>query len=95
MFDFTNSKPPVMTPTIKTLLTSLENTIGTDFILDLYEDFLQTDAYAYYEGYRAKISDAYSETSRQWEQVVQGQANMYLDDAALAAATNDLNAEKQ
>lgn len=84
-----------MTPTIKTLLTSLENTIGTDFILDLYEDFLQTDAYAYYEGYQAKISDAYRETSRQWEQVVQGQASMYLDDAALAAATNDLNAAEQ
>jgi hypothetical protein len=55
-----------MTPTLKTLLASLEKKIGTDFILDLYEDFLQTDAYAYYEGYQAKISDAYNETSPEW-----------------------------
>lgn len=87
-----------MTPTIKTLLTSLENKLGTDFILDLYEDFLQTDAYAYYEGYQAKISDAYNENSRQWAATIQGQAVLYeayLDKGAMALASNDLNAEKQ
>lgn len=96
MFEFTNSKPHVaMTPTLKALLTSLENSIGTDFILELYEDFLRTDAYAYYEGYQAKVSEAYNEKSSQWAATIQGQASMYLDDAAIAAATNDLNASKQ
>jgi hypothetical protein len=84
-----------MTPTLKTLLASLENTIGTDFILDLYEDFLQTDAYAYYEGYQAKISDAYNETSPEWAYTIQGQADMYLDEAALALASNDLKYSEQ
>jgi hypothetical protein len=84
-----------MTPTLKTLLASLENTIGTDFILDLYEDFLQTDAYAYYEGYQAKISDAYNEKSTQWAATIQGQADMYLDEAALALASNDLKYSEQ
>jgi hypothetical protein len=84
-----------MTPTLKTLLASLENTIGTDFILDLYEDFLQTDAYAYYEGYQAKISDAYNENSPEWAYTIQGQADMYLDEAALALASNDLKYSEQ
>jgi hypothetical protein len=84
-----------MTPTLKTLLASLENTIGTDFILDLYEDFLQTDAHAYYEGYQAKISEAYNEKSPEWAYTIQGQADMYLDEAALALASNDLKYSEQ
>jgi hypothetical protein len=84
-----------MTPTLKTLLASLENKIGTDFILDLYEDFLQTDAYAYYEGYQAKISDAYNEKSPEWAYTIQGQADMYLDEAARALASNDLKYSEQ
>lgn len=98
MFEFTNSKPPVMTPTLKTLLASLEKKIGTDFILDLYEDFLQTDAYAYYEGYQAKISDAYNEKSPEWAYTIQGQAVLYeayLDKGAKALAFNDQNSFEQ
>ncbi len=87
-----------MTPTLKTLLASLENKLGTDFILDLYEDFLLTDAYAHYEGYQAKISEAYNEISPEWAYTIQGQAVLYeayLDKGAKALASNDQNSLEQ
>ena len=39
-----------MSKKIKATLATLERTMGIDFVLDLYDDFLNTDAFAHYAG---------------------------------------------
>jgi hypothetical protein len=63
---------------LQTLLANLERNVGTDFILDLYDEFLATDAFASYTGFRDRLSAAYADASPEWADIIRGQASVML-----------------
>jgi hypothetical protein len=75
---------------IQTLLSTLERTMGIDFVLDLYDEFLETDAFASYAGFRDRLNAAYSEPSPEWADIIRGQASMYCEPRAAKVALSHL-----
>jgi len=84
-----------MNKKIKSTLATLERTMGIDFVLDLYDDFLATDAFAYYAGFRDKLTAAYNESSPEWADTIRGQAEVYCDRRAHKAAQFDSMTDEQ
>lgn len=84
-----------MNKKIKSTLATLERTMGIDFVLDLYDDFLNTDAFAHYAGFRDRLTAAYNEPSPEWADIIRGQADVYCDRRAYKAAVSDLTAYEQ
>jgi hypothetical protein len=75
-----------MNKKIATALSALERNMGIDFVLDLYDDFLATDAFASYAGFRDRLTAAYADASPEWADIIRGQADVYCDPAARQAA---------
>lgn len=75
-----------MNKKIKATLATLERTMGIDFVLDLYDEFLNTDAFASYAGFRDRLNAAYNEPSPEWADIIRGQAEVYCDTQAQEAA---------
>lgn len=79
-----------MNKKIKSTLATLERTMGIDFVLDLYDEFLNTDAFASYAGFRDRLNAAYNEPSPEWADIIRGQASVYCDPRAHKVAQWDL-----
>jgi hypothetical protein len=84
-----------MNKKIATALSALERSMGIDFVLDLYDDFLATDAFASYAGFRDRLTAAYADASPEWADIIRGQADVYCNRAAHKAAIVDLNTFEQ
>jgi hypothetical protein len=84
-----------MNKKIKSTLATLERTMGIDFVLDLYDDFLATDAFASYAGFRDRLTAAYSEPSPEWADIIRGQASVFCDHRAHKVAVSDFNGYEQ
>jgi hypothetical protein len=55
---------------LQTLLANLERNVGTEF--------LATDAFASYTGFRDRLSAAYADASPEWADIIRGQASVML-----------------
>jgi hypothetical protein len=78
-----------MNKKIATALSALERNMGIDFVLDLYDDFLATDAFASYAGFRDRLTAAYADGSPEWADIIRGQAEVYCNAAARQAAYHE------
>ena len=68
------------------LLQALERKLGSDFIENLFEDFLHTDAFASFGFFTDMVSGAYASVrDPQFRLLVQGNADMFLNPADLSA----------
>lgn len=73
-------------PSTQALLQALERKLGRDFVETLFEDFLNTDAFASFNFFTDMLSGAYSSTQDpQFALLVQGNADMFLNPADLSA----------
>ncbi len=73
-------------PSTQALLQALERKMGSDFIENLFEDFLLTDAYASFGFFTDMVSGAYASVrDPQFRLLVQGNADMFLNPADLSA----------
>jgi hypothetical protein len=73
-------------PSTQTLLQALERKMGSDFIENLFEDFLLTDAYASFGFFTDMVSGAYASVrDPQFRLLVRGNADMFLNPADLSA----------
>ncbi len=61
-------------------LQALERTLGSDFIENLFEDFLHTDAYASFGFFTDMVSGAYASVrDPQFRLLVQGNFEMFIN----------------
>jgi len=73
-------------PSTQALLQALERKMGSDFIENLFEDFLLTDAYASFGFFTDLLTGAYASVrDPQFRLLVQGNADMFLNPADLSA----------
>jgi hypothetical protein len=73
-------------PSTQALLQALERKMGSDFIENLFEDFLLTDAYASFGFFTDMVSGAYASIrDPQFRLLVRGNADMFLNPADLSA----------
>tara|TARA_Y100000114_G_scaffold55628_2_gene50879 strand:+ start:456 stop:716 length:261 start_codon:yes stop_codon:yes gene_type:complete len=73
-------------PSTQALLQALERKLGRDFVETLFEDFLNTDAFASFNFFTDMLSGAYLSTQDpQFALLVQGNADMFLNPADLSA----------
>lgn len=73
-------------PSTQALLQALERKMGSDFIENLFEDFLHTDAYASFGFFTDMVSGAYASIrDPQFRLLVRGNADMFLNPADLTA----------
>ena len=73
-------------PSTQALLQALERKMGSDFIENLFEDFLLTDAYASFGFFTDMVSGAYASVrDPQFRLLVRGNADMFLNPADLSA----------
>lgn len=79
-------QPTNTQPSTQALLQALERKMGRDFIEDLFEDFLHTDAYASFGFFTDLLTGAYASVrDPQFRLLVQGNADMFLNPADLSA----------
>ena len=73
-------------PSTQALPQAPERKMGSDFIENLFEDFLLTDAYASFGFFTDMVSGAYASVrDPQFRLLVQGNADMFLNPADLSA----------
>ncbi len=73
-------------PSTLALLQALEHKLGRDFVETIFEDFLNTEAFASFGFFTDLLTGAYSSVhDPQFALLVQGNADMFLNPADLSA----------
>lgn len=73
------------TDTTQALLQALERKMGRDFIENLFEDFLHTEAYTSFAFFTDLLTGAYQNLrDTQWRMQVRATADLFLTDNDLA-----------
>jgi len=81
-----NNTQPTRKASTLALLQALEHKLGRDFVETIFEDFLNTEAFASFGFFTDLLTGAYSSVhDPQFALLVQGNADMFLNPAELTA----------